>query len=282
MKILVLHPALTPYRVDFFNALAERVELHVVFLQENAKSQTFNTSQLKNLCHFDHEWLIDGFQVGSMYFRFGLDKLLRRFKPDIIISHEFLGVSLQILLFNLLNHKYLHVIWTAENPEIHSLHSLARKAAKWFFLQRIDGLIVYSKQMAWTYRSSLGYCKPVCIAPNIPNNRRFRELLSQAESQSRKISNTNDWNHLKIVLFVGRLSPEKSVDRLLKAWSRIESRFPGARIIIVGDGHLKNHLIGLAKALGISQSVLFLGKLDWLELTALYRLASLFCITIKI
>ena len=68
MKVLILHPALTPYRVDLFNALAKRVDLHVVFLQNNALSQSFDVAELSSKCNFSHEWLTNGFQFRGSTF----------------------------------------------------------------------------------------------------------------------------------------------------------------------------------------------------------------------
>lgn len=40
----------------------------------------------------------------------------------------------------------------------------------------------------------------------------------------------------KQVLFVGRLVWQKRVDRLLKAWSKLQNKFPEWKLVIVGDG----------------------------------------------
>lgn len=42
------------------------------------------------------------------------------------------------------------------------------------------------------------------------------------------------------LLFVGRLSPEKGIDRLIAAWERLEPR--GLRLVVIGDGPLLHSL----------------------------------------
>jgi glycosyltransferase involved in cell wall biosynthesis len=39
-----------------------------------------------------------------------------------------------------------------------------------------------------------------------------------------------------LVVYAGRLVPEKHVDHLLKVWSDIRAKFPGAHLLIVGEG----------------------------------------------
>jgi glycosyltransferase involved in cell wall biosynthesis len=61
------------------------------------------------------------------------------------------------------------------------------------------------------------------------------------------------------VLFLGRLSPEKGVDWLLRAWKRVPAA--GRRLRIAGDGPEMSKLRALVNSLGLS-NVDFLGFLD--------------------
>jgi glycosyltransferase involved in cell wall biosynthesis len=61
------------------------------------------------------------------------------------------------------------------------------------------------------------------------------------------------------VLFLGRLSPEKGVDHLLRAWKLVESK--GRKLIIAGDGPEKERLQNQARELGLAD-VEFVGFLD--------------------
>jgi glycosyltransferase involved in cell wall biosynthesis len=58
---------------------------------------------------------------------------------------------------------------------------------------------------------------------------------------------------------VGRLSWEKNYPTLLRAWRSIVVDHPTARLVVVGDGPLRDQLIALAGSLGISNSVTFTG-----------------------
>ena len=61
------------------------------------------------------------------------------------------------------------------------------------------------------------------------------------------------------VLFLGRLSPEKGVDHLLRAWELVQSK--GRKLIIAGDGPEKERLQNQARELGLAD-VEFVGFLD--------------------
>jgi len=76
----------------------------------------------------------------------------------------------------------------------------------------------------------------------------------------------------KIILSVSRLSPEKNLPLLLRAFSLLELK--STRLLIVGDGDERGHLEGLAGQLGISPRVCFAGSRNDLE--RIYPLASVF------
>jgi glycosyltransferase involved in cell wall biosynthesis len=83
-------------------------------------------------------------------------------------------------------------------------------------------------------------------------------------------------NHARVVVTVGSLSPEKRVDRLLKAFSAVKVADADARLLVVGDGPLRAALEGVSKELGIAEDVRFLGIRR--DVPSLLRAADLFAI----
>jgi glycosyltransferase involved in cell wall biosynthesis len=65
----------------------------------------------------------------------------------------------------------------------------------------------------------------------------------------------------KIVLFVGRLVYEKGVHVLVNAIPKILEKI-NAKVVIVGNGYMKEQLLGLVKAMGIAHKVVFTGFVD--------------------
>ncbi len=58
---------------------------------------------------------------------------------------------------------------------------------------------------------------------------------------------------------VGRLTPIKGMDRLLRAWAVVATRQPRARLTIVGDGELRAELEAQRARLALQASVRFVG-----------------------
>lgn len=79
-----------------------------------------------------------------------------------------------------------------------------------------------------------------------------------------------------IVLYVGRVDPEKSISNVMSAFAGVLDTVPEAIFVVVGDGTDKRHLMELAQALGIEKSVKFLGRVYPPELTEVYRTGRLF------
>ncbi|MBQ1298644.1 glycosyltransferase [Candidatus Saccharibacteria bacterium] len=79
-----------------------------------------------------------------------------------------------------------------------------------------------------------------------------------------------------IVLYVGRVDPEKKVGTVVSAFKEVLEKIPEARMVIVGDGVDRLRLEKEAKELGISDSVIFLGRVLPPDLYELYKAGSVF------
>jgi glycosyltransferase involved in cell wall biosynthesis len=61
------------------------------------------------------------------------------------------------------------------------------------------------------------------------------------------------------LLFVGRLEKQKSVDTLLSAFAGFSASVPEARLLLVGEGRLRDELTALRDSLGLADRVEFRG-----------------------
>lgn len=78
------------------------------------------------------------------------------------------------------------------------------------------------------------------------------------------------------ILCLSRLVPRKGQDALIVAMREIRERVDGAVLVIAGGGPYEQKLRGLAEALGVSDSVVFTGRVRSDELAAHHTLADVF------
>ena len=79
-----------------------------------------------------------------------------------------------------------------------------------------------------------------------------------------------------IVLFLGRLTLQKNPLQVLEIALRVRRLRPDVRFVIAGDGPMLPTMLQRACDLGITDSVLFTGKVTDAEASALYRSADCF------
>ena len=65
-----------------------------------------------------------------------------------------------------------------------------------------------------------------------------------------------------LLLYVGRVAFEKNIDFLLRKFARLRARRPDALFVVAGEGPAREHLVRLARDLGIADHVRFIGYLD--------------------
>jgi 1,2-diacylglycerol 3-alpha-glucosyltransferase len=65
-----------------------------------------------------------------------------------------------------------------------------------------------------------------------------------------------------LLLYVGRVAYEKNIDFLLRMFMRLRERRPDALFVIAGEGPAREHLVKLARSLGVESAVRFIGYLD--------------------
>lgn len=84
-----------------------------------------------------------------------------------------------------------------------------------------------------------------------------------------------------IVLYVGRVDPEKSLDILMSAFIKAHEKVPDAHLVVVGDGTARPKLEAQIKKAGLDKNAHFLGRVIGDNLPQLYRTGTVFAITSK-
>lgn len=78
------------------------------------------------------------------------------------------------------------------------------------------------------------------------------------------------------IVHFGRMRKYKSIDIVIRAFSRIKDELPNARLLIIGDGPEKPSLVDLVNKSRLNDSVRFLGVLKTEELVTILNQSHLF------
>lgn len=76
------------------------------------------------------------------------------------------------------------------------------------------------------------------------------------------------------VLFVGRLQPQKAPERVIDAFALLLKEYPGAQLIMLGEGNLRPAVEQRVRRHGLTECVHLLGATDQALLPAYYRAAD--------
>ena len=80
----------------------------------------------------------------------------------------------------------------------------------------------------------------------------------------------------KVIVTVGRVAKEKSVDVIIKALPEILKDVPDVKYVIVGGGPVMDELRDLAIRLGLSDTVIFTGPVPWDQVGKYYMVGDVF------
>ena len=138
------------------------------------------------------------------------------------------------------------------------------------FARRADAVIAPSARV----RDELvrrGVGAPLAVIPTGVDLERFRPGERGAARRALGLSLDEP-----LLLYVGRLDREKSVERVLVAFDHVAGTLPRARLALVGQGKEAAHLRALAARLPSASRVRFLGARPHDALPVCYQAADLF------
>ena len=178
-----------------------------------------------------------------------LIKLINQIQPDIIHTHLFQPRFYTTVahLFSkksvLFTHKHNNV-----NIKEHNVFIFFEMLSI-IFNQKVIAISQSVKQSLIKYEFIPE--KKIIVIHNGIDNQKFNDTINK----------TKILNEKKIIIgTVCRLERQKGLKYLLLAMKIILTKFPEAKLEIIGDGTLLNELQELSKKLGISNSVIFFGK----------------------
>ena len=169
--------------------------------------------------------------------------MLTRLHPDLVHAHEILtpariaALSKRIIKSPIL----LKILRGGRIGDVHKLKRRPFWKSYFEYLRRnVDAFIVISQEI-YTELAALNVPEEkLCFIPNGVDTERCIPVSKEQKIKLR--AQLSFPAHAPIVVFVGRLVPEKRVDHLLKLWPAIRSNYPDALLLIVGEGREEQQL----------------------------------------
>jgi 1,2-diacylglycerol 3-alpha-glucosyltransferase len=116
-----------------------------------------------------------------------------------------------------------------------------------------------------------GVDSPIDVVPNGVDLQPFQETIIPAQRSDLGFSETDD-----VLVYVGRLGPEKNLPFLLRSFAGTRQAYSGVRLLLIGDGSERNNLEATASQLGVQDSVRFLGAIEYEKIPAYLKMADAF------
>jgi glycosyltransferase involved in cell wall biosynthesis len=222
----------------------------------------------------------NGNRQGRLVFPIGTSfASLKKFDPDIIHFHLFGGTSIEAIMMAKLLKKPL--VGTNHTPILRYIHYSPIRT-EWFkrFALHYD---------SWLYNHCDFVSSPAQVIfddmpyfdrtiPHYPvsnpiDTERFHPVASKLA-----IKKKMGLPHFTL-LFVNKISVEKRADLAIQAVAKLASKIPDLTLVFAGEGPYQRKMEDLARSLGISQRVKFLGFVQPdKELPELYQASDAFVI----
>ena len=189
---------------------------------------------------------------------------IRAFKPDIVHSHTPFSVGREAVIAALKLRVPLigthHTFFNHYLKHVHLDYQWAQKLS-WKltvdYYNRCDTVISPTHSLADELKAH-GLTKPCKIVQNAIDTETFRP--PDTEEIKRQLKKKTGISGASLV-YMGRVSYEKSIDQLLKVVALLVPQIPDVQLLVVGDGPEREKLEKLAQDLGIVERVLFKGFL---------------------
>lgn len=183
---------------------------------------------------------------------------IQKYKPDVIIANWIIPQGLCAAVAKVFFPKTkLVIIARGGDVSLISKNGIFRLIGRLIFL-KTDKLIAVSGSLICLLRKYFNINKktPVIIPTGINENAFIAETAITTKKGN--------------LLFVGRLVKKKGLHYLIQAMPEVIKKYPDIKLIIAGDGIIKQDLIKLTQELNINNSIIFIGAVKQSRLAELY------------
>lgn len=227
--------------------LSEKHEVHVVIFNKTAPVSYALGGPLHSLGVSKGASVFQKIQCFIKRIR-NLRKLKHKIKPDISIS--FLEGADYVNVLSAVGEK---VVISIRGSKVHDLEIsgiigwIRKKMLIPYLYRRVDHIVTVSQNLQQELIHHFNI-RPSTIS-TIHNYYDINEIerLANQPVRSEKLPQVNG----RIVITVGRLHPGKNHKFLISIFPEIREKCPEARLVIVGDGSMRDELLALARSTGL-------------------------------
>ena len=211
---------------------------------------------------------------------------IRSWDLDVIHSQTEFGIgTFARIIAKQFNIPIVHTYHTMYEDYVHYItkghfmgpsKKLVQHLTKFYCDKTITELIVPTKKAYDLFKDKYKVDRNVHIIPTgIEVERFYKEKFNKSKILKLK-KDLGISYHDKVLLFVGRLGKEKSVDLLIDCHEKIIKNHKNVKLLIVGDGPEMDDFIHQVKELNIEKNVIFAGKVAWEDVPLYYQLSDIF------
>ncbi len=276
-KLTVVTEIIAPYRIPVFNRIAERLgeNFKVFFMSATCSGRQWEIPYSK--IKFNYEVLrgvnlnFRSKRPNPTYWNPGIGAALKRFGPDSIVIGGYHHLSSYLVWRYAKLNSARFFLWCEST--VHDQHSnrFWVQKLKRAFIRSCDAYLVPGTASI-DYLKSQGATNDFFNAPNSVDDELFG---SDSHSEEERSAFRQKFNLPQfVILFVGRLSPEKNIPLALNAIRNVQIKGLQVGFVVLGDGPYRKQYEAQAKQLGV-EHIRFLGFQEQEQLPDYYRNSDL-------
>ncbi len=214
-----------------------------------------------------------------------IDKI-KKWNLDVIHSHTEFGVgTFARIIAKQFDIPLVHTCHTMYEDYVHYItkgyfngtsKKIVEYLTKFYCDKTATELIVPSEKTYKLFKEKYKFDRNVHIIPTGIEIERFDQKKYPQKDLANLRQELNVNKNDFIILFVGRLGEEKSVDLLIEAQSELVKINKNCKLLLVGDGPDTDNYKKLTKKLKLDNYVIFAGKVPLDRVPLYYQLATIF------
>lgn len=281
MRIVQVTPGYPPMLGGVENSVHELVnrlkalkhEVSVITASSGRPIIEENVWRLQALLKLERSW-------GDLIFCPSILCALRKIPFEIVHTHTPRKLFAEfVALHKLLSHKKfpyivsVRLLNTSLTPFLDACAGVYRKTVEKTIFKCAEKVVVQSQANKCFMMQHCGLAdEKIEIIPNAVDTRLFNPDRFDMNEVREKYQIHAD----SIILFTGRLTTQKGLEYLFKAFALLKKEIPHLKLLIVGTGPQEGSLRHLSDILGIADQVIFLGNVPHDDMPEIYSLCDIF------